>query len=139
MANRPVYDIYKTRLHVCALIGMGIPEYEAKRYQGRIKEGGILLSVHCDTSDWAKRAKELLKQTGAEDVSSAGEGAADFRKTDRPVRRAGESSSQTFCGGAPAFLAALRFGITFSYKTKRRTYVISGLGGSRSDCWVYRQ
>jgi hypothetical protein len=74
---------------VGALIGMGIPEYEAKRYEGRIKEGGILLSVHCDTSDWVKRAKELLKQTGAEDISSAGEGAADFQKTDRPVQRAG--------------------------------------------------
>src|SRR3954471_10439887 len=35
-----------------ALVGMGIPEYEAKRYEGRIKQGGILLSVHCDSSDW---------------------------------------------------------------------------------------
>ena len=74
---------------VGALIGMGIPEYEAKRYEGRIKEGGILLSVHCDSSDWVKRAKDLLKQTGAEDISSAGEAAADYEKTDRPVRRAG--------------------------------------------------
>ena len=74
---------------VGALIGMGIPEYEAKRYEGRIKDGGILLSVHCDSSDWVKRAKDLLKQTGAEDISSAGEAAADYEKTDRPVRRAG--------------------------------------------------
>lgn len=56
-----------------ALIGMGIPEYEAKRYEGRIKEGGILLSVHCDTSDQIKRAKEIMKNTGAEDISSTGE------------------------------------------------------------------
>src|SRR4029077_10938153 len=35
-----------------ALIGMGIPEYEAKRYEGRVKDGGILLSVHSDSSDW---------------------------------------------------------------------------------------
>jgi hypothetical protein len=34
-----------------ALIGMGIPEYKAKRYQGRVKEGGILLSVPSDNSD----------------------------------------------------------------------------------------
>jgi len=74
---------------VGALIVMGIPEYEAKRYEGRIKEGGILLSVHCDSSDWVKRAKDLLKQTGAEDISSAGEAAADYEKSDRPVRRAG--------------------------------------------------
>src|SRR3954468_23162612 len=43
-----------------ALIGMGIPEYEAKRYEGRLKKGGILLSVHCDDSDWTKRAKNIL-------------------------------------------------------------------------------
>jgi hypothetical protein len=56
-----------------ALIGMGIPEYEAKRYEGRIKEGGILLSVHCDSSDWKKKALEILKQSGAEDIGSEGE------------------------------------------------------------------
>ncbi len=56
-----------------ALVGMGIPEYEAKRYEGRLKEGGVLLSVHCETSDEISRAEDLLKQTGAEDISSAGE------------------------------------------------------------------
>jgi hypothetical protein len=56
-----------------ALIGMGIPEYEAKRYEGRLKKGGVLLSVHCDTSDEIDRAKEILKATGAEDISSSGE------------------------------------------------------------------
>jgi hypothetical protein len=70
-----------------ALAGMGIPEYEAKRYEGRIKEGGILLSVHCDNSDWVKKAKQLLKDTGAEDVSSTGEASADFEKTDKPLTR----------------------------------------------------
>jgi hypothetical protein len=58
---------------VGALVGMGIPEYEAKRYEGRIKDGGVLLSVHCDTSDEISRAKDLLKATGAEDISSAAE------------------------------------------------------------------
>jgi hypothetical protein len=72
---------------VGALVGMGIPEYEAKRYEGRIKEGGVLLSVHCDNSDWVGKAKNLLKETGAEDVSSAGEASADFAKTDKPVVR----------------------------------------------------
>jgi hypothetical protein len=56
-----------------ALVGLGIPEYEAKRYEGRIKEGGVLLSVHCDTGEEISRAKEILKQTGAEDIASAGE------------------------------------------------------------------
>jgi ActD protein len=72
---------------VGTLVGMGIPEYEAKRYEGRIKKGGILLSVHCDNSEWTKRAKELLEKTGAEDVSSTGESAADFMKSDRPMPR----------------------------------------------------
>ena len=71
-----------------ALIGLGIPEYEAKRYEGRIKEGGILLSVHCDDSNWIKRAKEILQRTGAQDVSSSGEANADFQKTDKPMPRA---------------------------------------------------
>jgi hypothetical protein len=52
---------------------MGIPEYEATRYEGRIKEGGVLLSVHCDTSEEIRRAKQLLKETGADDIASAGE------------------------------------------------------------------
>jgi len=56
-----------------ALVGIGMPEYEAKRYEGLIKNGGVLLSVHCDTSDEITRAKELLKRTGAEDISSTGE------------------------------------------------------------------
>jgi hypothetical protein len=60
-----------------ALIGLGIPEYEAKRYEGRLQKGGILLSVHCDTSDEIKRAKEVMKSTNAEDISSTGESSAD--------------------------------------------------------------
>ena len=56
-----------------ALVGMGIPEFEAKRYEGRVKDGGVLLSVHCDTSGEITRAEDLLRSTGAEDISSAGE------------------------------------------------------------------
>lgn len=56
-----------------ALVGMGIPEYEAKRYEGRVKSGGVLLSVHCDTGHEITRAKDLLKATGAEDIASSGE------------------------------------------------------------------
>jgi len=71
-----------------ALIGMGMPEYEAKRYEGRVKEGGILLSAHSDDSEWTKKAKEILKRTGASDISSTGEASADFSKTDKPMQRA---------------------------------------------------
>jgi hypothetical protein len=63
---------------------MGIPEYEAKRYEGRVKDGGILLSVHSDNSDETKRAKEILQQTGAQDISSTGESRGD--KAAAPLR-----------------------------------------------------
>jgi len=65
-----------------ALVGMGIPEYEAKRYEGRVKDGGILLSVHCDDSDWTSRAKDILERSGAEDVASAGEKGASTHGVD---------------------------------------------------------
>jgi len=61
-----------------ALVGMGMPEFEAKRYEGRLKAGGVLLSVHCDSSAEIDRAKEILGATGAEDISSAGEAGADY-------------------------------------------------------------
>jgi len=70
-----------------ALVGMGIPEYEAKRYEGRVREGGVLLSVHCDDSNWVKRAKGILKDTGAQDVSSTGEASADYAASDKPKPR----------------------------------------------------
>ncbi len=72
---------------VGALVGLGIPEYEAKRYEGRVKSGGILLSVHCDDSEWTKKAKEILEDAGGEDVSSTGEASADYSKSDRPMLR----------------------------------------------------
>jgi Heat induced stress protein YflT domain len=72
---------------VGALVGMGIPEYEAKRYEGRLKDGGILLSVHCDNSDWVDRAKRTLEQTEATDISSAGEKAVSTHGVDTDSAR----------------------------------------------------
>src|SRR5271168_4924183 len=69
-----------------ALVGLGIPEYEAKRYEGRIKKGGILLSVHCDNSDWVRKAKQIMENTGAEDISSTGESSADVKAEDQRAR-----------------------------------------------------
>jgi|SRR5579872_3778300 len=74
-----------------ALVGMGMPEYEAKRYEGRVKNGGILLSVHCDSSEWVKRAKEILKETGAEDLATSGEASADYAGSDKPRTRSGST------------------------------------------------
>jgi hypothetical protein len=70
------------------LAGLGLPEYIAKRYAGRIRRGGILLSVHCDSREWCDRAKKTLKDTGARDISSASEAAADYGTTDKPTERA---------------------------------------------------
>lgn len=62
---------------VGALIGMGIPEYEAKRYEGLVKNGGTLLSIHCDAAEQVARAKDLLKGTGATDIASTSESAGE--------------------------------------------------------------
>ena len=72
---------------VGAIAGARIPEYEAKRYEGRIRNGGILLSVHCDNSEWTSKAKAILERTGADDVSSTGEASADFGESDKPRPR----------------------------------------------------
>jgi Alternative complex III, ActD subunit len=72
-----------------ALVGFGIPEYEAKRYEGRVKDGGILLSVHCDNSEWTKKAKQILENMGAKDVSSTGEASSDVDASDRPRTKTG--------------------------------------------------
>jgi hypothetical protein len=68
---------------VGALVGMGIPEYEAKRYEGHVKNGGTLLSVHCDTSDQVSKAKDLLKSSGATDIASTGESAGEKKASSR--------------------------------------------------------
>jgi hypothetical protein len=72
---------------VGGLVGFGIPEYEAKRYEGRVRSGQILMSVHCDDSEWVKRAKETLEVTGAEDISSASEAPADYARGEKPLQR----------------------------------------------------
>ncbi len=72
-----------------ALIGMGIPEYEAKRYEGQVRNGGILLSVHSDNSDSTKRAKEILKRTGAQDIAATGEASVDEPPSEFRLKRVG--------------------------------------------------
>ena len=70
------------------LAGLPLSEYVAKRYAGRIRRGGILLSVHCDSPEWRTRAKKTLRDTGARNISSAPEAAADYGTTDQPTERA---------------------------------------------------
>jgi hypothetical protein len=82
------------------LVGLRLTEYVAKRYAGRIRNGGILLSVHCDSPEWCDRAKQALKDTGARNISSATEAAADYGTTDKPTERA--PAVLTDRGEAPA-------------------------------------
>ena len=72
---------------VGALVGMGIPEYEAKRYEGQVKEGGNLVSVHCETSEEIRRAKDLLRATGARDIASTNEATGAKRAEGRSAER----------------------------------------------------
>jgi len=64
------------------LVGLGMPEYEAKRYAGRVGKGGLLISVHCDDSEWTRKAREILSASGAEEISSTGE--ATVKRTSNP-------------------------------------------------------
>lgn len=63
-------------LLVGALTGLGIPEYEAKRYENRLKTGGVLLSVHVETSEEIDRAKQIFEKNGIEDISTSKEKAS---------------------------------------------------------------
>jgi hypothetical protein len=96
-----------------ALIGLGIPEYVAKRYEGRVRDGGILLSVHSDNMDWTRRAKEILERTGAQDISSSAEAAADYAKSDRPVgRTASDVEAFQIRGGKKAPIVVHQTGLS---------------------------
>lgn len=66
-----------------ALVGMGIPEYEAKRYESFINDGGALLSVHADDRDWARRARSILDGCGGFDIDQAKEAHAAGPKMER--------------------------------------------------------
>lgn len=58
---------------VGALVGFGIPEIEAKRYENKLNKGNYLIAVHADESEGVSRAKDIFKTAGAEDVSTVSE------------------------------------------------------------------
>ena len=78
-----------------ALVGMGIPEYEARRFEGRIRDGGALVSVHCDNGDWVKRAKEVMIHSGGQNIGVEGEKSGDFANADKPMPRARTATLST--------------------------------------------
>jgi hypothetical protein len=76
------------------IAGLRRSRYIAKRYVGRIRRGGILLSVHCDSLEWRDRAMKTLKDSGGRNLSSASEGGADYGASDRPTERLQRAGTQ---------------------------------------------
>jgi len=76
---------------VGALVGMGIPELEAKRYEGKVKGGNILISTHCDDQDDVRAARDIFNQCGAKDIVTGGD--ASLPKADRADRPRGADAS----------------------------------------------
>jgi hypothetical protein len=70
-----------------ALIGLGIPDDQERRYEGQMRKGRILLSVHADDQEWARKGKQILVRTGAEDICST-------TATGGKVRRHGSFSAR---------------------------------------------
>jgi hypothetical protein len=71
------------------LIGLGILELEAKRYEGKVKEGNLLLSVHTETSEEISRAKDIFTKAGAQDICTTGE--ASTSKENKAADRRGRT------------------------------------------------
>ncbi|HWZ51136.1 MAG TPA: hypothetical protein VNW54_06710 [Granulicella sp.] len=86
---------------VGALVGMGIPEYEAKRYEGAVKDGGTLLSVHCDTPEQIATAKAALKETGGRDIASSGEASSKSAVPGRETAASREAAARNIPPGTP--------------------------------------
>lgn len=68
------------------LVGAGISEYEAKRFEGMIRQGKVLLSVQCDDSTKVARAKDILQDSGAHDISSRSEASAKMERAEATKR-----------------------------------------------------
>jgi hypothetical protein len=74
-------------LLIGASVGSAIPTYEARRYDGRIRNGEVLLSAHCDNPDWMKRAEGVLRETGAKGIGARAEARAHFGSSRKPLPR----------------------------------------------------
>jgi hypothetical protein len=79
------------------LIGLGIPELEAKRYEGKVKAGNILISVHTENSAEITRAKDIFTKAGAQDICTTGEASApkDSKASEYASRPAAETHART--------------------------------------------
>ena len=62
-----------------AVDARGPSDPEARRYEGQIPEGGILVTVHCYSATDIARARQLLEETGGQFLSSSDESSTDYR------------------------------------------------------------
>ncbi len=69
------------------LIGMGIPAYQARRYQALLQRGSLLAALHADNAAWVKKAKRVIEGTGAQNVFEADEAKGAFTQAGRPTLR----------------------------------------------------
>jgi hypothetical protein len=81
------------------------PDYEA-RYEGRVRRGDILISVLCDDLHWAKKAREILRRAGADDVSSTSKVPAELVRQARTV--VVQPTSERTVAAAPLRLVSIR-------------------------------
>jgi hypothetical protein len=56
-----------------AIIGMSVPEIEAKHYAGKTRKGSILVAAHTDNREEVRRAREVLRSVSASDVAATTE------------------------------------------------------------------
>jgi len=76
------------------LIGMGIPEFEAKRYERKIKEGNILISAHTENSGEIHQAKVIFEEAGAQDICATGEASPEDSSAVEYASRPSEAASR---------------------------------------------
>jgi hypothetical protein len=62
-----------------ALIGLGIPEYEAQQYESKLRGGNILLCIHVDDSEEAGLVRQIMAEEKAEDISTGSEATVPSR------------------------------------------------------------
>jgi hypothetical protein len=56
-----------------ALIGMGVPELEAKLYEGKLRAGNLLIAVHTEDHEQTRTAERIFRVNGAIDIKTGSE------------------------------------------------------------------
>ena len=75
-------------------VGTGIPEYEAQQYEGKLKEGNVLISVHADDSGESARIREIMTEEKADNISTGSEASVPKPHTDKAATARREPSAK---------------------------------------------